>query len=361
MLLAFELLAALFVLATLVPFAPLSHGFVRIGDFPRVQVFSLALLLLAAAVVLQDGRGPWLAVELAFLAVALVQSWFILPFTPVWRKQTASFDPAADADGTPLKLVASNVKMSNRAWSEMAAMLAARDPDIVILMEVDQNWVDGMAPLLDRYEHKVLVPQDNSYGMVLASRHPLTDTLQSDLLTEGVPSIITTVQVSPRRRFRLYAIHPEPPVPHRGSEGRDGETALVALKVREETLPVLVTGDLNDVAWSQTTHRFRRISRLLDPRVGRRIFATFDARYRLLRWPLDHLFHSPEFRLKDMQRLPPCGSDHFPVLFDLVLCSDEDAESEPEEADSDDIATARELVREARDRDEKPIGSDWEN
>ncbi|MDU0220303.1 endonuclease, partial [Escherichia coli] len=69
---------------------------------------------------------------------------------------------------------------------------------------------------------------------------------------------------------------------------------------------------------------------------------------------------SAEFRLKAMHRLPACGSDHFPVLFELVLCPDEDAESEPEQANGDDLSRARELVDDARKRDEDAIGTDWE-
>ncbi|WP_416223160.1 endonuclease/exonuclease/phosphatase family protein, partial [Tianweitania sp.] len=106
--------------------------------------------------------------------------------------------------------------------------------------------------------------------------------------------------------------------------------------------------------------RFRRISRLLDPRIGRRMVNSFDARYWFMRWPLDHLFHSAHFRLVDMQRLEAGGSDHFPVQFDLVLCPDRDAISRPDEADAGDLDRARDLVRQADERDEEPIGVGWE-
>lgn len=35
------------------------------------------------------------------------------------------------------------------------------------------------------------------------------------------------------------------------------------------------------------------------------------------RYPLDHLFHTDEFRLKHREVLDYFGSDHFPMLFDL--------------------------------------------
>ena len=61
-----------------------------------------------------------------------------------------------------------------------------------------------------------------------------------------------------------------------------------------------------------------------------------------------------------MRRLSACGSDHFPVVFDLVLTGTPKAESEPEQTNGADIHRARDLVDQARKRDEKPIGTDWE-
>lgn len=361
MLLFAEIATALLVIATALPFVPVSHGLIRIGDFPRQQIAVLAIVLLAVSLTVQDGRTPWYFVIALLGAVAAVQAWFVLPFTPLWRKQTADFKTGRDGSGQKLRLMACNVKMSNRKFDALAALVTTHDPDIVVLMEVDQDWMDALAPVFADHSSQVLHPLDNSYGLALLSRFELIDPKVEDLLTEGVPSVIATVALPDGQHFRLYAIHPEPPVPHRSAEGRDGETSLIALKVKDETLPVLVTGDLNDVAWSGTTTRFRRVSGLLDPRIGRKVFSTFDARYPLIRWPLDHLFHSADFRLAAMHRLPACGSDHFPVMFDLVLCRSEKAKSRPAEANGQELDRARELVDDARKRDEKPIGSDWED
>jgi endonuclease/exonuclease/phosphatase (EEP) superfamily protein YafD len=359
MLWAVAVLTAFLAVSTVLPHLPLAHGIVRIGDFPRQQILAVAVAVLLLSLLFGAEGTSWRVIQFVLAAVALAQAWVVLPFTPLWRRQSADLDPA-DKSAERFRLVAANVKMSNERHADLAAELTRQDPDLFVLMEVDQTWFDALSDVFARYPHVVNRSQDNSYGMVLASRFELSDTSVECLLTEDVPSIITTVTTPGGRRFRLYSIHPEPPVPHRGTEGRDGETALVALKVREEELPVIVTGDLNDVAWSGTTDRFRRISRLLDPRIGRKVFSTFDARFPLVRWPLDHLFHSADFRIGAMHRLAPCGSDHFPVMFDLALAAREEAESRPDHANGDDIARAHDLVEQAAERDEEPIGTDWE-
>ena len=356
---AIGIMTALLAIATAMPFMPLAHGIVRIGDFPRQQILFVAAVLLFLSILTVEQRPSIVGMEAVLLAVIAVQLYHVLPFTRLWRPQSAR--PKPGESGLPLRLLACNVKMSNRRYGDLIRQVRDADPDIFVLMEVDDGWKDAMSDLLKSYPHVVARPQDNSYGMVLASKLALSNTDVECLLTDGVPSIITDVVGPDGERFRLYSIHPEPPVPHRGTEGRDGETALVALMTREETLPVLVTGDLNDVAWSRTTDRFRKVSELLDPRIGRTVFSTFDARYPLIRWPLDHLFHSAEFRLVAMKRLEPCGSDHFPVLFDLLLCPSQRTESAPEKANGNDIDRASKLVDEARKRQDQPIGSDWEN
>ncbi len=84
-------------------------------------------------------------------------------------------------------------------------------------------------------------------------------------------------------------------------------------------MPVIVLGDFNDVAWSSTTSLFRKVSRLLDPRIGRGFYNTFNAKNVLMRWPLDHLFISEEFRIKVLERADHIKSDHFPMYTELTF------------------------------------------
>ena len=170
--------------------------------------------------------------------------------------------------------------------------------------------------------YSVKCPLDNLYGMHVYSRLALERTQIRYLVEDKVPSIHALLTLKSGDKVDVHFLHPAPPSPSENPESaeRDAELVIVARSVADTDVPVIVTGDLNDVAWSRTTQLFRKVSGLLDPRIGRGAFNTFHADYPLMRWPLDHLFHSQHFTLRDIKRLPSIGSDHFPLLTRLTFC-----------------------------------------
>ena len=128
---------------------------------------------------------------------------------------------------------------------------------------------------------------------------------------------------------------------------RDAELVLIGREVARSGRSAIVAGDLNDVAWSHTSRLFRRISRLLDPRIGRGMFNSFHARHWALRWPLDHVFVSDDFVLESIRRLPAFGSDHFPILIRLAHAAEAAVLQEAPEKDLEDEEEADRKVTEA--------------
>lgn len=154
------------------------------------------------------------------------------------------------------------------------------------------------------------------------------------------------VRVPSGAQITLHCVHPEPPQVGSDVEERDAELLLVGREVAADRGPTVVCGDLNDVAWSHSTRLFQRVSGLLDPRVGRGLYATFHAGYWFARWPLDHVFHDASFRLARLQVLGPIGSDHFPVFVRLVHDATAVREHEPPKADSADQREASAKIAE---------------
>ena len=330
---------------TLLPLSRNEAWWVRVWDFPRLQLATLLALLLLASLLLLDLSQPrsWLPLTLCTLCLGY-QAWWILPYTRLWRREV---QPATEPGGETLRILVSNVLTPNRRADLLLAQIRAHQPDIVVTLESNDWWQTQLDALQPDYPHTVKCPLENLYGMHVYSRLPLQDAEVAWLVEDDVPSIHTGVRLPGGDCVQVHFLHPAPPSPTENDESteRDVELLLVAKRLEDADGPVIVTGDLNDVAWSTTTRLFRKISGLLDPRVGRGMFNTFHADHWFLRWPLDHIFHSSHFTLRSIQRLPHVGSDHFPVLVELQYHAAEQSQ-QGLDADADDQALAEEKLDE---------------
>ena len=322
------------------------HWYVRGWDFPRVLIAGLALSCGAAyRALVFEGRPLEIAFLAALGAVVAYQVSRIVAFTPLARRRVR---PAKGSPGdTSFRLAISNVLMENERYDLWLSVMAQADPDIIVALEVDRKWMAALAPLRQTHPHVAESVQDNYYGMAAFSRLPMEKGELRHLVDEETPSIRTTFRLRDGSPVRLYALHPKPPEPIRNQDSapRDAELVLVAKEIAAAPPePTVVCGDLNDVAWSDTTRIFLRLSGLLDPRVGRGLLNTFNANNPLFRFPLDHVFHSNHFRLFRLTRLPKVGSDHFPVLIELNLEPDAPAEQPSPQPEEPDVRAAEDMV-----------------
>ena len=342
MVIVLQILTGILVVATLLPMSRAKVWWVRGLDFPRTQIAALAAIVFAVYLLvgeLNDGVR-WIGAVLCAL-VCIYQAWWIWSFTPLHSREVARSRPEP---GQPrLRVLTANVLMTNRRAEALVAIVREERPDVLLTLETNRWWQDQLAVLKDELPHTLSAPSDNLYGMNLYSRWPLEDPKVQFLVEPDKPSMHTCVVLPSGEQVRLACLHPAPPSPTENEESteRDAELILVARTLTDETRPSIVAGDLNDVAWSRTTRLFRKISGMLDPRVGRGLFNTFHASYPFLRWPVDHFFHSRHFTLVELRRLRAFGSDHFPVLIELALTQGQ-ANEEGLPAEEEDVREARE-------------------
>ncbi|WP_407410086.1 endonuclease/exonuclease/phosphatase family protein [Acinetobacter sp.] len=340
---------------------PRDEWWFRGADFPRLQILCLGF---AALLGILFWSGEWNNTRYVFLLLLMAalayQLKMVLPYTFVWKKQVASVRPEQLDREKQISLLVSNVLTPNKKYHLLLEEIEKYQPDIVLTLETDQTWQNQLAVIEKDYPYRVPVPLDNLYGMHLYSKLPLKDSEVKFILSDEIPSIHTTVTLRSGHEVELYCLHPKPPSPTEAKDStlRDAELLIVGDQIKDLDQSCIVMGDLNDVAWSRTTRLFQRISGLLDPRVGRKYVNTFHADYPLLRWSLDHVFHSTDFALVDMQRLPHMGSDHFPVY--VVLQTGrifENIQQELQQTDADE-QEAQQAIQEGiakAEREEKIV------
>ena len=342
--------------ATAIPLVRADAWWIRVFDFPRLQV--ALVLILTFIVYLWVREDPSIAdqIFLGLLTLAVAyQAYRMYPYTPLCRKQVQASEAAAPE--RTISLLISNVQMTNRNARVLRRLIEEHDPDIILTVETDRWWEEALADLERTHPHVVRQVQDNTYGMLLHSRLELSEVRVEFLVEDDIPSIHAKVKLRSGSKVELHCLHPRPPAPQESDRTteRDAELLIVAKQLKDKDARALVAGDLNDVAWSRTNGLFQSISGLLDPRVGRGFYHTFNANWPLIRFPLDHVFSSRHFRLVEFKRLTHCGSDHFPVFVKLSLEPDAKHEQEHPQATPEEKQEADEKVEKVT-TDAKSLG-----
>lgn len=295
---------------------PRNEWWFRGADFPRLQCLAIAFICWCALIIIQPSWDIWHILLLFCLSCAIMyQIKMVIPYTFLWKKQVKAVPPALYNPQRQISLLITNVLTTNQRYDLLLAHIQTYQPDIVLTLESDMAWEKALQSIEQDYIYQIKIPLDNLYGMHLYSKLKIQDYDIRFLLSEEIPSIRAIVLLPCGKPVHLHCLHPQPPSPTEAKEStlRDAELLIIAKEVSQNNQTCIVMGDLNDVAWSQTTQLFQRISGLLDPRIGRRFLNTFHADFPFLRWSLDHIFHSADFGLVKMQRLTHIGSDHFPV------------------------------------------------
>ena len=342
---ALHISGAVVVLFSLIPLVKNDYWAYRVFEYPRLQKLFLNLVVIIVYTSLFAISSPF---ELSFLALLIANAGYLVyqiyPFTVFARKVIIKADH--NDDENQVTIVSSNVFQDNKNTAGCLKMLYKNDPDIILLLETDQFWYEKTKELKDKYPHHVLAAQENTYGMLLYSKLELVNPQVRFLVDDEIQSIKTQVKLASGKTFDLYCVHPTPPVPGENSHSteRDRELLLVAKEVKDGNKPSIVIGDLNDVAWSYTTDLFTKISGLLDPRIGRGFYNTFHAKIPFLRFPLDHVFCSTDFKLVRLLRLENFSSDHFPILICLQYEQRAHLQQQEPEADEEEMELAEEKI-----------------
>ncbi len=347
------------------PFVRTGLWFVRVWDFPRLQLASLTVVpAIPLFVLLARGSHQTQAV-IALLVLTALALWGLcqlLPFTRLWPKEVD--DLGSIGEGSTVSILIANICYESERHESVAQAILEADAEVLLLIEINGVWHDALGSVRDRYPHRVESIAGEGLGLALWSTHELRNGRIEHILEARRPSIHADIELGDGRAIRFVGLHPTPPAlrdstgeDRRDSRVRDGELVLLARHIADDPHQNwVVAGDFNDVAWSHTTRLFKRLSGLLDPRVGRALLNTYHAGHPLLRYPVDHLFVAPGFHVGGLERVRLPGSDHFGVLARLHLELMSEAKPASPVADTEDHQEANDAVEEGvQDAQERSV------
>ncbi len=276
-----------------------------VGSHFQAQYFGFQLLCAVAFLLLKQWR--WALVAGVLLGIPAFK------LAPYYVPQ-----PAAVAAGTqPLRVLSFNVLSSNTRHAETLAWVRQTDPDLAFFPEVTAAWKAGLEPLRATLPYHIALPQEDNFGLAVFSKHPILE--QEFIPSRLVPVVMLRLVVAVAgRRLVFFGLHPFPPMSPAIAADRDAVLRDLAARVRRETDPVIVAGDLNATPWSHPMQALAAAG-LRDTQLGRGFSATWQRRNPIFAIPIDHLWLGGKITATARWTGPDLGSDHWPIVADLRL------------------------------------------
>lgn len=344
----YYILSGLLIFSSLIPLIQDQHWFFRIFDFGKVQILILQLIVLVAAFVFVPRTLLFYICQFALLCCMVYEIYLLYPYTPLYKIEKKV---KTKNSSKSIKIISTNIYQFNTDYKRFLDFINKENPDIVLTMESNKTWENALQPLKKDYPYFCEVGLENTYGMHLYCKYELKSCQIHHFVADDIPSIEAEIKTPDGFEFVFFGVHPPPPSPteEENAKERDGELLSVAKKVTNNKKPTIVVGDFNNVAWAKSSVLFRKTSGMIDPRIGRGLISTFHAKYRLLRFPIDQMFHTTDIFVEELKALEHIGSDHLPLFCKFFIDQvNDDQEDLVEDLEKGDAAEVNEMIAEGK-------------
>lgn len=288
------------------------HRLFELTTHFRLQYWVGALV----AVILMSIWRQWRWVALAVLVLAL-NSIHLFPWV-ITSGMAVSTSPA----GRSLRLAQVNVQYRNTQYDRMIAYLKNADCDIVVLQEVNQEWIDKLIPIKEIYPYSHIEARPTGSGIAVYSKLPFEKVETLHLGAAERPGIHIQFKLG-EKAVNLITFHPLTPILPAKFAGSTKETAAIADFVAQTAAPKILIGDFNDTMFSHRHAQLLAKTQMRNVRstAGSMIIPTWPSwlYFRWLMIPIDHCLVSGEIGVNEVQAGEANGSDHLPLEVGLVI------------------------------------------
>jgi endonuclease/exonuclease/phosphatase (EEP) superfamily protein YafD len=292
-----------------IAFVTLLGLFARWSSFAEITVHFRAVYACAAlvAVGLAAAARSW---RLGVMCAVLL-AWELAGILPWYVPSAAS----ALSDRSTVKVLTSNVEVSNTDYGRLLDVIAREAPDVVFVQEVTPAWFDA---LVDTYPYRVQVPHSGYFGLGLYSRFPVENVQSDDPVGRDVPILRADIEID-GQRVRVVNVHIPSPEGRRLIEIRVAQYHWLSDYVANLDGPVLIAGDFNCTMWSPLYKDVVKAGQLANARRGQGILPSwFPLGRSLSLLPLDQIL-GRGFLFTDAWLGDSIGSDHRPFIAELKL------------------------------------------
>lgn len=291
-------------IGTLATFFAKQHWIAEIFCHGRIQLtIVLVVWFLIAAFFKQKLRAT---IALAFLVANAL--WVVPYFVP----------SSSTADAPTIKIMSANVLTSNDQFASFIKTVRQHDPDIAIVIEVNQRWKEEIErALFTEYPHQHIIPKSHNFGIGIISKLPFSSVQQLIAPDTDLISLDARLVGPSGRPLRLIATHPYPPLSQDCFISRSQQLIRLAQQL-DTTEDNIIAGDFNLTPWSPIFSEVLAAGELKDSRVGFGVASTWYAYPTFMAsLQIDHLITSQSLTTISHEVSENYGSDHRAIIVEL--------------------------------------------
>lgn len=209
-----------------------------------------------------------------------------------------------------IKIGLFNVFTSNNKYSKLKTQIEREKPDIVILQEVNSEWINNISDLKNDYPYFIEFPQKDNFGIALYSKIKPINT-DIEFWSEYYLPVIKTEILLNGQKTTIYGIHTLPPT------GKEYFKTRNEMLSKMETLTdnnTIFAGDFNTTIYSKTFKN--NFKNLYDAqKTAKNPNGTWNAFwFKPFRIILEHILYTKNLKVSDFKTGESFGSDHLPVF-----------------------------------------------
>lgn len=296
-------LGSLISLATVAGFGGSLSWLFDLASHFRIQYLLILFLIIAYFTIVKRFKKASL-----FLLFFLLNLFTIVPL--FWGRQSV---PNAKTS----RIMLLNVYTQNEEVEKVRNEIVTTDPDLLILQEIDQQWIKDLQWLDSIYPYSYTFPRSDNFGIGMWSKTAFKKAALEYVGEAGLPSINAMLPIGDTV-VQVIATHPLPPVGKTNAAYRNEQLSLVPQLIVKEH-PTIIVGDLNSSCWGYNFKKLLKESGLNNSAKGFGFQPTWPSGSPLLYTAIDHLLHSDDIVIADRQIGNNVGSDHLPLVVDFTV------------------------------------------
>ncbi len=217
-----------------------------------------------------------------------------------------------------IRLMSVNVNTANTRNEDLVAQIASADPDILLLMEVNDKWIAALERIREIYPHSTIYPQEDNFGIALFSKNEPVSSKVSFYGQYRIPYTMTKISLG-GSELTILGVHTLPPVSAGNSSDRNLMLQKIAEFAKNTDSHIVVMGDLNITPWSKHLKKLLFNSKLRNSQKGFGIQPTWPVQNIFLRIPIDHCLASEGIAVFSRKTGTAFGSDHFAIILEIGI------------------------------------------